>query len=822
MADYWRVLPLDLIDRLDSRRFAKNRLRCLSGYGCAPSVDDSMLFFMNQSNPYTGRVVSYEEDDLDEEEDKLYLELYSRNSSQHPFFPGKPESVVPLAPIPRVDGNLGQFDATRNPQYYDARRPYLPFIKRAEMGTYSKKEPENAPAIDVWYVNTSSHIGQGVVQKDYWLALSARADVLSVEANLLEMSSNCASWPGFVDSKPAYPSESSWSLHSAKGPGSYMDFEECLAQLLPVQRWVKEFAAWVKMGKLLLSSPLRRTNTLGSTPLQPCDDSLIGLWINGLEEDKVEWFGRIGSVPLFIVHRIRGRLDNPTANSPYRKPSCIQYTTLNSNPLLIRWEGLFQASEARLISEFYDLGMARQENIPYDSYDRSPPQKSTIVNQTLATEILSSDHYTWIRPPAVKTAPSIGKWETFIEDSDADFQPCMRRVGKNSRTDSEDHDYKYFDRIYKRILFFPTKPIIPQGIAHNTGIFRIPCPELPFYTTNDFTWLTSPSKWIYESELPKNSDIGRVAPEPEIHRLPFLADKSPSVPSSELPSPSLNPTNFEQALTDSSDESTPYSRELTVEPMPVDVDSRVEINKPEVNRSEPTTDIDPEPISPNSHTEWLEKLQNPSTPPHAPTCLLRFYNISEVSQISLADFQVFTRDALQQVKSPKPIRLARIIRVEREGTIQYWAKAFDEIEAGWIIRAFANTITSDGVALTVGLLSRQEWLEAALVTKPEDSWTMEMVKPEDHVPSLRLRLNLPLVDRLFDDEDPTEEGEIQESEQVESSSSDPPAKKHKRTKTRGGKKKAMRKLNLGAIPSVDPQDLLNWNLESWLANVTAN
>ncbi|KAK7435549.1 hypothetical protein VKT23_019600 [Stygiomarasmius scandens] len=221
-----------------------------------------------------------------------------------PYFPGARSSEIPNAPYPCLDDNLGRFDHSRNPQFFLQHKPYFAFIVRSESGQYNDGLPENVPPYLVWHSADLPHYDMGGVQLDYWKILNARVQNLSVEGQKLAVEKNCMNWPGFIESLPQIESELLKEL-------SFLYFDEFVLKLAPLQRRIKELAAWVTMGSLLRSFPFSpNLSTENSNPVNVREE-LIGLWANRLRTDMATWFWNFGRVPMFICHQIGGARDDP-------------------------------------------------------------------------------------------------------------------------------------------------------------------------------------------------------------------------------------------------------------------------------------------------------------------------------------------------------------------------------------------------------------------------------------------------------------------------------------------------------------------------------
>ncbi|KAK6992246.1 hypothetical protein R3P38DRAFT_2803062 [Favolaschia claudopus] len=99
------------------------RYSSFEGYNVAPRIDCSGGFGGLELKSIRQLLVDGEQ-----------FEVVSPNSRRRPYYPGS----HPMAPVPpslRFDGHLGPGDPTVSPQYYDARRPWLPMIPAKRLGS---------------------------------------------------------------------------------------------------------------------------------------------------------------------------------------------------------------------------------------------------------------------------------------------------------------------------------------------------------------------------------------------------------------------------------------------------------------------------------------------------------------------------------------------------------------------------------------------------------------------------------------------------------------------------------------------------------------
>lgn len=108
--------------------YQTRRLPSSHGYYDIPKVETSLVHQIPPSRSSSGlgigRVFHI---------DRRKYYAWSPNSTQVPFYPGpgllSPRDIPPPSER-RFDGHLGPKDPTRNPQFYDPSRPWLPFVEK--------------------------------------------------------------------------------------------------------------------------------------------------------------------------------------------------------------------------------------------------------------------------------------------------------------------------------------------------------------------------------------------------------------------------------------------------------------------------------------------------------------------------------------------------------------------------------------------------------------------------------------------------------------------------------------------------------------------
>ncbi|KAK7435680.1 hypothetical protein VKT23_019513 [Stygiomarasmius scandens] len=605
----------------DTRRFRYEKLPIFAGFEVEPSYDDSLAFTLSELGPYQGRVVSFQRDEGYMGEDCLNLELYSRNSKQYPFFPGKPCKLLPLSPRPYIDGSLGRFDHSRIPQYYNDSKPYLAFVLRSELGQMDSDAPENAPLLQTWKSAAYPHYEEGEMTRKYWSALVARIRALLREADKISTCKNCSSWPGFIASQPKCPARCEWDQLPVS-----TTFDYFVSQAYELQIWIRELAAWIRMGGILRVSPLRSGSKVKDAENLSANDDLVGIWINGMTEDKVTWLWNKGRVPLFVVHRIRGDKDRPfNSNDPRWKRNPKELTPFHNNPLSAQWKILAEKSHISCSFDPFDLGLlpqylihsdpvlswkssskANENNFPGPNWPEQSARTTLFPNELHNLELrkLHPNHVAWIAPPRVIRARQGIRWEKFIEDYD-DNGPLMKKLPRKTHDENEE-GFSYYDRKLCRELIFSEQLPLPDGLTHDVNVFGLPAPELPYWRNQECTIKDKASLWVYHQREPKSEDIGRLASEPDPKMLPKL-------PLEELPSadPTLEDNLMESEETPPSIKGTVRQREATpADPYEMLIFEDSPYLEPSVNTVDPDVEITDMTLSSKNEAPSKSPTQN--------------------------------------------------------------------------------------------------------------------------------------------------------------------------------------------------------------------
>ncbi|THV04116.1 hypothetical protein K435DRAFT_851298 [Dendrothele bispora CBS 962.96] len=667
----------------DTRRFRLDRLGLLSGWKTPPTVISGLDFYLPQTNLYTGRVVKFTEEDLlDEETTKL--ELYSRNSKQFPFYPGL--STVPIFEIPyrrRVDGSVGRFDPTKNPQQFNKSRPYYPFILRSQTAVNTPRKPEDVPAFLVWESSSYPHEELGHLLPDYYSTLMDRIWRLQTQIRDITLNETSGSWLNFKSSQPPEPEAHNW--------GGEMTFDELVDNLAPLQRWVKELDAWIRMGKSLNDTPWNAQLRLSDTDTPEADESFIGVWANGMEEADLAC--AITTQRTSDPFLLTDWFDNQTCHewNGLARRSRIRVDEDNWDP----WVASSKIENKSALYSWKSSSLATTDNFPGQdtrarTEENSVPGKDKFGPKSPELRTLSDDRIPWMVPPRISNPPDKGSWEWFVEDMDNEDNRCLRYVGRMKRKelDLEDWPYIYYDRITKRKIHLCSEIITPRNLAHDINIFGLPGPSLCYYNDSEMMKRTSASYWVYKTEKPAPKDVGLDANAPDSDSLPKLhpeiisSDQEPSVPKEatlehyryfarsyqeeeeELdfgePTPSPIPRPRELPLIRTP---TPPAEEISpASPMRTTDDEKVE-SDPEMNfggqkRKRRSSSEGPVAYPEELIEAWIPKLSKRAVPLRAPTCLLRLIGFNG----SITDLINLLSKTCQ--KTAAEIRVARVNKVD--------------------------------------------------------------------------------------------------------------------------------------------------------------
>ncbi|THU80204.1 hypothetical protein K435DRAFT_810062 [Dendrothele bispora CBS 962.96] len=838
----------------------KFRRGIFAGWKSTPTALTGLDFYPPQSNSYTGRIVVYSEDEFLEEE-KTKLELYSRNSKQLPFYPGLSSVLIADIPYQRsVDGSIGRFDPTKNPQQFDKTHPYYPFITRPQTAVNALRKPEDVPAFLVWECSPYPREGLGYLSPEYYAALMDRIWRIQTQIREITLDESSSSWPNFRSSQPSKPIAYNW--------GEEISFDQLVDNLTPLQRWVKELDAWVRMGNLLKRTPRNTQLHLPNTDTTEADDSLIGVWANGMEETDFNWFW-MHKIPLFVAHEVKGDKDEPSATTTQRTSDSLLFTDWQDNKTCHEWIGLARRSRITVEENEWDQWIAGQGNedksalrfwkssslatiVNFPGQDFRTTTESVSDEDTYGPnppelKVIAENRVPWILPPKVAEPVSKGQWNWFVEDTDDENNRCLRAVSKSARKDldTSEWSYVYYDRLKKRHLHLYTEIIVPPNLAHDVDVFGLPGPRLLYYKNTEMTVRIRASDWVYKTEVPLRKDIGRSAATPDLESLPRL--HSETIPTAQEPTPPIAPPpvryNYATYPSWQEEEELLDFGEPTPSPVlrPREL-SLVRTPSPPAEKPIPTP-TSPIPVEEPAIIPTPPMIDDKKLENDAATTLggqkRKRRSSSEGFDGSIEELLELLSKTCQ--KTAVEIRIARINKIDTPEGTEFWVKIWNTLEAGWFIQAHYDLPTETGRVFEIRLLGLLPYLECPLLERnSEEQWTRNEVNastaqiptPQTNVTipspstsqasSLLSRMDITLQERL--EETPrvplplTERIEL-DPQELSSEAQDPAAPiSKKRAKSRGGKRHRHWKDILGPVPVNDPQiDMENWTPESWLS-----
>ncbi|KAK7456464.1 hypothetical protein VKT23_010713 [Stygiomarasmius scandens] len=861
----------------DTRTFRKKRLDIFAGWRETPAILGALDFVFPQTGTYKGRVVEFKEETDDWLGNTLRIELYSRNSQQIPFFPGLQLYSTTIPSYPRVDGSQGPFDPTRNPLYFDTDHPYYPFIARFDNCQLNPDSIENVPPFLVWKSARFPEYESGSIQEEYIRRLQERIFQLQRKIPAISLSEGAHSWPGFLSSQPKRPSSISWE--------NVMPFDDFLDKLSELQGWVKELEAWVRMGELLIKHHLE-PSTFSKQSLLPADDSLMGVWINGMTEHQVAWLANEGRIPLFISHKIEGSKDHPEATTALGVDDPFALTMWKDNAIIQEWSRITRSQLDNIVSECSFNHASRKIQSPTESALKNWNSSSLATNQnfpglnpgrnTIDEKVEGQDSYgpkpwltrelsplrtAWVIPPEVQTPAQTGKWEDFEEITDFKTnRQVLRRLGKKAKKGLDEDFCLYYDRQRKRRIHLEDKLRIPPGICHDIGIFGLPGPALLYFADHDLKFRVSASDWVYLQEKPELRESGRRATTPPLSSLPrinpdLFTESPPSKTMTVNPNPNEDTTMAEDSLAENepplnqSEEDTfpedPVQRELQDEDQDVAMtvlENSLSTERLKRKRS-PSLPMEEnqEDTSDSSSEEEETSVAFPVEDLSAQQLpfLLEFsgrhvyYEVEAPTSIlriekldwTLDQFRSFFAKMVELANSRdvERLKITRIIRRTEDGKVEFWVKAWNRLHASWLIQ-LCESLRMYFTGVT--------WVEISLLrldkwrdqNSAHESCCWEYPVPMNPVKEVEWRQENPsLLPRL---NIPLEE-RLSEGRPTTASSSTSiiprqESDRPKRTRRAGAKNRLIQE-KYGPFPVNDPNvNFESWNWLDWLEEVWSN
>ena len=546
----------------DLRVPSTSRRSSATGYAARPCVDSRLSAQLPPFEIRAHRIVQIGDE---------AWELWSPNSLQYPFLPGLIDEslrveVAGSRADRRSDGHLGRFDPCVSPQYSSGHPAWAPHVRR--LPSSSLECPEFADILEI-----TDGRSRHPIRARYIDELLRRNDSLDARITELMVISR---------SNPSIALEDVWRFHrpnvdrnDIQELRSVRSFDRVLDDLTQLQRNLKMKAAWIDWVEQLQSTPT--WSRASSLPFDTADNSYMGIWINDLDQEDIDWF-LAHRIPCFVAHRLRGDELERLLNAGYarRDTTFFQGTSVESlDRRFNKLEAFLIRQDVTITHSDNDDSIRREEpsNPPYalaasfsllhrawarggDAPVAYPslPSAEPVSSSSALSNINFSDwdaepldyveidprRVAWVRPPPVIRS-SAGKWEKWAEKN-IEGQLFVAKVG---RSYSDFHGASYFDRANNReVILLEEAPILP-GVVSEREVFGFPCPRhLHFVVTpqNKDPRPAKASSWLYLTQNPAHRDVGLQAMSPDAESLPFK-DEFRGGGSDQPPSPPPSPGN---------------------------------------------------------------------------------------------------------------------------------------------------------------------------------------------------------------------------------------------------------------------------------------
>jgi hypothetical protein len=525
----------------DTRVFTHPHVHANFDFDGVRGFDTSLRVRIPSPFPYSGRDVCHQ---------RRRFELWSPNSWKTPVYPGtRPAgfSLVPPLTHRRTDGSGGRYDWTLIPQHLDRKVPHHPFILDPERASANHALPEFAYLTSVWRSSRKPSVGH----LDPVFVSCLRDRAVTLETNRLGA---LYQLPPHLHDLGTLISDAPTQSEIQKFEGD-LDWDTCVEGMTHIQRLLREKSGWLRMMRALKS-----TDWMMGIPaahqgdhIVPVNESVLGAWINGGDEDVIQWFLHTG-VPCYIIHEYRDGVDFGHGVSERRSscsstsfcPSVIWHLRDDVNAyeaVAVRnhtsWStelptpcgrNIIASAEQLARSSSHYHGYSRRQ---IDILPQSEPEDEDIV---WPSTIVFPDRIPWLRPPSIAKADGKGSWSRFsvetleVAGHALNDRDVMQQRSKNFKGDGTLVG-PYYDRKNKRQLYFNSLPKMPGLVSDRA----FGCP-VPFYHFVDASCGKSGpktvvrSEWMYYRPEPTSSDIGK---EPPLPLAAELAVYEPPIPPSD-------------------------------------------------------------------------------------------------------------------------------------------------------------------------------------------------------------------------------------------------------------------------------------------------
>ncbi|KAJ7787460.1 hypothetical protein B0H14DRAFT_3505402 [Mycena olivaceomarginata] len=247
--------------------------------------------------------------------------------------------------------------------------------------------------------------------------------------------------------------------------------------------------------------------------VNPADDTMVGVWINGKDSDLVSWFLVEAYVPCFFICELPRSLQGSRTRSSF-----LEGTNL----------------DALLDNEFHRLASAQGMNFtktetfspflvnlrPDRDLDRVAASLHWQLDVPWACPLQETDNaddafHRLEIPPISGDAVSKGSWTIYaqdeLEEDEPDVGPLMRSRGSKAKGKGnlEGDEEMWYDRKLKRKLVFSDLPALPRVLDHVDDEFGRPVPSWTFGGRKHTNWVNdAPSVWMYRREKASRSRVG--------------------------------------------------------------------------------------------------------------------------------------------------------------------------------------------------------------------------------------------------------------------------------------------------------------------------
>ncbi|KAF9541393.1 hypothetical protein CPC08DRAFT_730812 [Agrocybe pediades] len=486
-----------------SKPFTSDRLASFAGYMLPPTVVDAMLFFLPRFTLSSYRIVEHLQ---------RSWELWSPNSSRLTFYPGAQKFGTRFAKslptsMRRYDGHEGRFDPTISPQHFDKERPWLGFIQT----TTDVSRPEFNAFSSVWIKDRANFTGK--FDTSFVLQLARRVQGLSESVSSRGRLSTIR--PDLWEKRPLIPNKDDVAHLNLLSK-----WEEAVDYYAELQREIKYMAAWCSMADALISYSLEH---LEMGKIVPANETFMGVWLNGSEEDDGKWL-LASRVPCFIIHELtatetRDWVASNRRLKDFHTGTNVVRLRVAANPL-----DQFARKNGNGLRELEaEIGLANASDHKYLPTDRErsavnaqgwqngvycDPRRIVVVKEVPSTTTKLATMKD-LPPPPVTGVNEKGGWDKWVEEEIDDEEYVLLKKGRKYAVPA--YTYEYYDRINNRRIYLNSPIAMPPYYKANPWIFGLPAPSLRCVELEGHTqYRNRPlTTWVYFAPKPDDKEVGR-------------------------------------------------------------------------------------------------------------------------------------------------------------------------------------------------------------------------------------------------------------------------------------------------------------------------